>query len=245
VRRLLDARDTPLEFFIRDDDAGWADDRLFALLDGCDARGLPIDLAVIPAAVQTSLAWNLIDRIEAGAPLGLHQHGFSHTNHEAKGRQCEFGSSRPVEAQQRDIEIGRRLLLEHFGPHVDSIFTPPWNRCTSATGACLRACGIAALSRDHTAVRLGIKDLVEIPVTIDWFAQRRGTRLTSGEWACAMALAVQDATGPLGLMLHHAVMNDTELRACEMLLDIVACHPQVRARRMREVAGMPAIGGRT
>ena len=46
--RALDAASGPVPFFLRDDDAGWDDARLFALLDCTQQAGVPIDLAVIP-----------------------------------------------------------------------------------------------------------------------------------------------------------------------------------------------------
>src|SRR3954449_9270447 len=46
----------PVTFFFRDDNAGWDDRRLFALLDRFDEHALPLDLAVIPAATEEPLA---------------------------------------------------------------------------------------------------------------------------------------------------------------------------------------------
>ena len=64
--------------FLRDDDAGWADGRLLALLDVLSAsspprpdpgRGVPVDVAVIPDAVGPALARELLAR----PGIGLHQ----------------------------------------------------------------------------------------------------------------------------------------------------------------------------
>jgi len=46
VRAALDARDSPVTLFFRDDDAGWRTDRLRALLDLFAEFALPVDLAV-------------------------------------------------------------------------------------------------------------------------------------------------------------------------------------------------------
>jgi hypothetical protein len=62
LTRALDSRETTVEMFFRDDDAGWADDRLFALLDVFASYACPIDLAAIPAAVSDKLAALLVDR---------------------------------------------------------------------------------------------------------------------------------------------------------------------------------------
>jgi len=50
VRASLDGRAGPVAFFVRDDDGGWNDEALLALLDTVERRGVPIDLAWIPDA---------------------------------------------------------------------------------------------------------------------------------------------------------------------------------------------------
>src|SRR5690348_11558928 len=119
LARALDAAPSPVRFFFRDDDAGWDDGRLLALLDVFAARGVPADVAVIPEALSPDLAAELRAR-----PVGLHQHGFAHANHEAAGRKCEFGPSRPVAFQRADIAAGCARLADLLGDAVQPIFTP-------------------------------------------------------------------------------------------------------------------------
>jgi hypothetical protein len=242
VRRALDVRATPLAIFFRDDDGGWADDRLFALLDTVALHGFPIDLALIPTAVGEPLAGDLLARIHGGSSIGVHQHGFMHLNHEVEGRPCEFGPSRAARAQLGDIDAGRRALLDLFDAFLDPIFTPPWNRCTSTTGHCLMQSGIAAISRDRSAAPLDIDGLTDCSVRVDWFARVKGKRLEWDEWAGHMAQEVQEATGPLGVMLHHAVMDDNELRAFGDLLKTLATSASVRGLPMRAVVAARSAG---
>jgi hypothetical protein len=94
LRAALDEASGPVDFFLRDDDAGWDDERLFAMLEVVERHALPIDLAVIPQALSPSLADSLIaQQARSDAQLGLHQHGLAHRNHESDGRKCEFGPS--------------------------------------------------------------------------------------------------------------------------------------------------------
>jgi hypothetical protein len=111
LRAALDAAPAPVEFFLRDDDAGCDDERLFAMLEVVGGRGLAIDLAVIPEALGPELARSL-SRLAAewDGRLALHQHGRAHRNHEPDGRKCEFGPSRDQAAQRRDLVAGRELL---------------------------------------------------------------------------------------------------------------------------------------
>jgi peptidoglycan/xylan/chitin deacetylase (PgdA/CDA1 family) len=230
VEDALDAAPAPVAFFFRDDDAGWRDARLVALLDLFAARGLPVDLAVIPAELDAGLARELVAR----PAVGLHQHGFAHVNHEREGRKCEFGPSRPAERQRADIEAGRARLADLLGDRVDPLFTPPWNRCTGTTGRCLAELGFRALSREARAEPLGIPGLRELPVAVDWFAHRKGVRLSPAELGARLAAAIGSGK-PVGLMLHHALMEAGDMRRAAGLLALLAGHERVRPLAMMQL----------
>ena len=241
--RIQEALDGALEahrrvdFFFRDDDVGWGDDRLWKLLDLFAEHALPVDLAVIPVELTGGLARGLRARTErAGGRVGFHQHGYAHVNHEPAGRKYEFGPSRPTLLQRRDIAEGGVRLRDLLGPSVDPIFTPPWNRCTHETGQCLAALGFEVLSREARAAPLAIPGLVEMPVSIDWFAHRKGVRLTLADLGAQVAAEVRDG-GPVGVMFHHAVMDAAERAAAAALLALVARHPAASPATMRALAG--------
>ena len=230
-----------MSVFFRDDDAGWSDDRLRRLLDEFARRSLPLDLAVIPQALGPELAHDLRERADdAGGLLGLHQHGLAHANHEASGRPCEFGPSRSRARQLLDIERGRARLEGLLDGRVDPIFTPPWNRCTRETADCLLELGFTALSRESRAEPVGVPGLHELSVHVDWFARRKGVRLSRSDLGSLLA-AAGEAGGPVGVMFHHAEMDAAERAAAAELLDLLAGHPQVRCARMCDLlAGVPA-----
>jgi hypothetical protein len=239
LRRALDAAAGPVDFFFRDDDAGWADERLFALLDLFGRHSMPIDVAAIPRAVTGALASELRSRV-AAAPerLAVHQHGFAHLNHEREGRKCEFGPSRPRALQRQDVETGRRILSEVHGLQAGAVFTPPWNRCTEETGEALRASGFRVLSRDVTARPLGVEGLYELPVRVDWFARRKGVRLSLEELGVSLAEAAGGAAAasPVGVMFHHELMDDDELTRAGELLALLAAHAAARCQLMSSLA---------
>jgi peptidoglycan/xylan/chitin deacetylase (PgdA/CDA1 family) len=235
VLRALDARRQPLVFFVRDDDAGWEDGALWALLDCMADTRVPIDLAVIPQATGQRLADALCARIDA-APglLGVHQHGLAHTNHERVGRRCEFGHARAPMAQRKDLRQGRARLQTLFGHRLDDIFTPPWNRCASYTPALLCEVGLTALSRDRSAASQ--QDMPELRVDVDWCKYRRGTDDGGAALARAMLQAVRDRADdaePLGLMLHHAQMGAADLQLLRLWLPALREHPLLRCVPMR------------
>ncbi|MGH2791097.1 MAG: hypothetical protein ACRDJ0_08990 [Actinomycetota bacterium] len=236
VRRSLDEQRAPVDLFIRDDDVGWDDQRLWPLLDLLATHALPADLAVIPSELSESLAQSLLARSES-APhsLSFHQHGFAHANHELTGRKYEFGPSRMGWLQRRDIVEGRRRLGDQLGASVDPIFTPPWNRCTRTTGRCLVDLGFEVLSREARATPLATEGLVELPVTIDWLARRKQQRVSRGELGELLARCI-NGRGSIGLMFHHAAMDDDDREGAGELLPLLAGHDRVRAHGMLELA---------
>ncbi len=228
----MDEAGGPIAFFFRNDDVGWEDAQLFEMLDVFARYEVPIDLAVIPKSISRETAERLRKMVaERPASISVHQHGFAHVNHEQTGRKCEFGESRSSELQHADIAAGKKLLGDLLGPITDSIFTPPWNRCTASTAACLKQEGFALLSRDITAKQL---DLMELPVSVDWFGHRKQVRLTPGEIGASLGAAVS-SQGPVGVMLHHALVNDDEREMIGELLKLLAAHSQGRCRLMRDL----------
>ena len=228
LRLALDSTDGPVWFFFRDDDAGWADDALEALLDVFGPHGMPLDVAAIPCAMTDRTVRLLTDRqLDGRNDLRVHQHGFAHVNHEAEGRKCEFGAGRSPARQADDIARGRELLRELLG-ELPGIFTPPWNRCAPWTATLVHELGFEILSRDLSAGRAGVPGLQERPVTVDWFAKRKKApvdRTGRGELLATAAAASE----PVGVMLHHEVMSDEDRADVDALLELVAAHPAAAA----------------
>jgi peptidoglycan/xylan/chitin deacetylase (PgdA/CDA1 family) len=236
VRQALDLTQSPVQCFFRDDDAGWDDQGLFELLDLFRQYEVPIDLAVIPTYLSKDLAEKLVMRIDKhGEQIGLHQHGYSHTNHQTAGRKCEFGDMRSPEQQNSDIETGQRLLKEYLQDYLQPIFTPPWNRCTQATVDVLESCCFQSLSRDSSASPLLINKLQEIPVHIDWFGKRKGVRhgfQTIGEQIAEHILQHNS----LGIMLHHEITSADECVVLAELLDLLTTHESIQLSLMKEIS---------
>jgi predicted glycosyltransferase len=232
MSQALDSLEHRAKVFFRDDDCGWSDHRLFEMLDIFADYGIPLDVAAIPAAVTFSVANELSRRMAANPEsLRIHQHGYTHTNHELTGKKCEFGLARDYLSQRSDIENGQRRLSELLGP-LDPIFTPPWNRCTDVTARCLKELGFTVLSRDVHAAPLPASGLFELPIAVDWFANKKKVRLSREEWGNLLAAQLK-AEGSIGIMLHHAVMDAEEMHALTKLLALLARHANAKCHSMR------------
>jgi predicted deacetylase len=231
----LDAAPAPVDFFLRDDDAGWDDARLFALLDCTAAACVPIDLAAIPQATTAGLATALCARMQ-GAPglIGVHQHGYAHLNHEGQERKCEFGPARSARAQWADLRAGRDCLLQRFGTRLDAFFTPPWNRCSPVTPVLLADLGFSALSRSRGAAPQ--QALPELSIDVDWCKQRRLAQAEGQDGGARLATELAHAVSrgaTVGLMLHHALMDEQDLALLSQLLQATHHHPRVQWQAMR------------
>lgn len=216
----------PARVFFRDDDAGWDHAALRRLLDVFARHGAPLDLAVIPTALDDELQCELTARWDRGDLLGLHQHGYRHCNHERVGRKCEFGAARPRHQQIQDLAAGRRLLRERFAHRVDDIFTPPWNRCSAATRSALRELGIRAISQTFDDSGLADDGLIELPVCLDWQKPRWPKRPLA-------------SASPIGVMLHHAELTATDLQELDQLLEFMKRKSGVQLVLMRNLGIEP------
>ena len=235
VCEALDESYTGIDFFFRDDDVGWANDEFRALIACFRQHSVPIDIAAIPSALTAEFAAEIRAlHDEAPALLGIHQHGFSHTNHEMLGRKCEFGPSRTRQEQYSDIQLGQMKLEALLGSAMDPIFTPPWNRCTEITGECLRELGFRVLSRDATAPSLALSGLDELPISIDWFAKNNGARLSFQSLGRLIANMVKHSR-PVGIMLHHELMSADERDLLGDLLVLLSIHRRARCKLMNDI----------
>jgi hypothetical protein len=242
VHEALDSLSDSASLFFRDDDCGWGDDHLLLLLDIFADFDIPVDLAAIPAALNSAFAQKLSRRMAAHPErLRIHQHGYAHLNHEPTGKKCEFGPARDYQSQQIDIENGRRRLAELLEVQPDPIFTPPWNRCTAVTARCLAELGFQVLSRDSHAEAFEISGLSEIPIAVDWFVHRKKVRLNQVEWGELLAAQLESAAS-VGIMLHHAVMDAGEMQALAQLLSLLARHPNANCQMMQSLAAAQSEG---
>lgn len=250
LSRVAAALQRPMVCFVRDDDAGWDDEALLALLDRMDIESMPMDVAVIPMALTPRLAATLRHRLDAcPLTLGVHQHGYAHVNHAQQGRKTEFGDERHADSRLRDLCEGRARLMEAFGSRLDDIFTPPWNRVGATTPALLARAGLRVLSRERKASIQ--EELPEVSVDVDWSRAWRegGWQRVITVLACAMIERSADGL-PLGLMLHHATMDAAQREALGVVLRALRAPGTVVACRMCDVhaaraTSMPSSARRT
>ncbi|MEX3314113.1 polysaccharide deacetylase family protein [Sulfitobacter sp. PS-8MA] len=202
-------------FWWRDDDTEACTDPLERLIALSERFRAPLHLAVIPAAIDDTLA----DRLSASPQVYTLQHGFAHKNHEPKGtRASEVGRLRDLALIEEDLREGwRRMQLARL-PNMLPVFVPPWNRIGEKVLPYLPRWGYAALSgfdaRPHPEPVPGLQHLNGHIDPIRW---KEGAKFAGVEKTLEQCLRhlrkrrLEDAyrNEPTGLVSHH-LQTDAE-----------------------------------
>lgn len=208
----------PTHLFVRDDDIDEDEETLRELLDVSLARGVPINLEVIPGTLTDACARLIADHKRFTPQLvQLDQHGWQHSNHEREGRKCEFGPSRSYQQQYDDIARGRELLATTLPELISPVFTPPWNRCTADTYRVLDELGFAVFSGLRSKQPITGYRFQEISVTLDLYHWKGGAAMKEPALIIADLIAQIRAGQPIGLLLHHKVMDRTAFAFLDQL----------------------------
>lgn len=219
-----------VNIFLRDDDIDEDEETLRHLLDICLSRNTPVNLEIIPGQL-TQPGIQLLKSFKSTNPelIELDQHGWQHLNHEAEGRKCEFGRSRSFAQQLEDISWGKTLLEAMFGEHFFPAFTPPWNRCTADTLKALDQLGFAVFSKDRDGPPADGYSFAEISTTLDLYRWKENpTMKPPAEIVEAFLRQMAEGVNPIGLLLHHKVMDAEAFYFLDQLLAELAGYPCVQ-----------------
>lgn len=226
-----------IELWWRDDDAVSDTPQLRRLLALTHAPRLhvPLALAVIPAALEPSLAALLAERDSGVSVL---QHGFDHRNRGAAGaKKSEFPAERPWAEIAADLARGRDRLADRLGARFVCALTPPWNRIAPAHAARLPELGYRGLTTylARTRVQTAPPRVNTHVDVIDW----HGTRGFVGVGAAldllighlsAKRRGAADPAEPTGLLTHHLVHDTETWEFLGALLDWSVNKPNIQWR---------------
>jgi hypothetical protein len=221
-------------FWWRDDDATAPNPALERLLEIGAEQGVPLALAVIPAAASEALA-----PILACYPLALPvQHGYAHRNHAPSGsKAAELGAERPRVAVLAELAAGWTRLGALFGKRAAPLLVPPWNRIEPSLLSGLPEIGFRLLSTfGPRRAAEPVPGLLQVNSHLDIIDWRRGRHFT-GE-AKALACLIEHLAGrragtmddaePTGLLTHHLAHDEDSWDFVAALLHRTRAHPALR-----------------
>lgn len=208
-----------IKIFFRNDDIDDDEISLRQFLEIFIYHEIPVNLAVIPAGLTKEGA-TLLRSYKYKFPeiIEFSQHGWSHTNHEATGKKCEFGPSRKFELQYSDIANGKKIMQENFGQDMEPIFVPPWNRCNQDTYRALDDLSFSCLSKLQAGEISENYNFQEVSVTLDFFRWKNGAMLKPAEEIISELISQICELEIIGVMLHHKVMEPPALHFLEDLI---------------------------
>ena len=198
LREKLAGRATPLQMWLRDDDAVMPTPALDKLLHLTGAFSVPVTVAIIPGLTGTDLARIL----PAHATPVIH--GWKHTNHAPLAeKKQELGPHRPLEDVADDLSLATTRMTELYGSRLVRMLVPPWNRIRPDLLPLLPELGFEALSTFGDPPPRPPLPIVNTRVDlIDW----RGTRACRSEAELIGDLLVQaEKPQPVGILTHHLV----------------------------------------
>ncbi|MDX6750260.1 hypothetical protein SH611_10630 [Geminicoccaceae bacterium 1502E] len=235
----LDAAPAPVAFWWRDDDAGRPDPRLVRLLALAGELTLPLAVAVVPAWLEDEVRQAIL----ACPQATVLQHGWAHESHAEPGeRKVELGGSAVPAALAPLLDEGRRYLESSFGRCFVPVMVPPWNRMAPAVCAVLPGCGFTGVSLWRgTGIAPSPAGLRRIDTHIDLIDWRRGrTARPAGALAAELAEQVRGGPGgPLGILSHHLVMDESAFSVLRALLRLLRAHPRARLLGAGELFSEP------
>jgi peptidoglycan/xylan/chitin deacetylase (PgdA/CDA1 family) len=222
--------------FFRADDVAVPGRQFSRLMDLFSAYGVPLSLAVVPAAL-TRKRWQCLKGFEKKNPSRWcwHQHGWRHVNHETEGKKQEFGGGRTVSEIKRDLVKGKERLEMLMGDHFYPVFTPPWNRCSSNTLKLAKELGYAAVSRSRGSKTPSPGGLPDFFVNVDLHTRKE--KRPAEAWEKLFSELQQAiASNHCGIMIHHRMMNDAAFDFMEILLKALAESPNLQPVHFRDLA---------
>ncbi len=236
------------KFWLRDDDLAADSPNFRQLRFLTRSAGVQVMCAVIPAQLEPAFASTL----QGDDNMVFAQHGYAHANHEPAGLpKSEFGAARSLAARMADLKAGWSLLEGLLGPHFFKVFVPPWNRVADDLLEPLAQTGFLGVSRHGPRGRpwaaAGLAAVNTHIDILDWGGPPARRSRPAADIARELAQILQRTRSqvhapqePVGILLHHRVMDSASWAVLDYLLHGMALDWE-SPRRMFCAGGSPGM----
>ena len=226
------AAGSPVNFWLRDDDAIEPGDMLDRLLELTGTFRVPLSLAVIPAYTGDALA----QQLAASEHVSVAVHGWSHTNHApADEKKQELGNHRPVHEILAELSDGFAHLSQLHQSRFVPLLVPPWNRVSPDIIEHLNKLGFKAVSTfgdEKSTELLAVNTQVDI---IDWKGNRGGRPAIDLE--VEIIDCIEKGRSFIGILTHHLVHDEAAWQFLQQLFEATTDHPGARWVSIKELLG--------
>ncbi len=210
---------SPVQFWLRDDDAVEPTKALDTLLELTQRYGVPVTLAVIPAFAGDSLAKRLLLADHATVAV----HGWAHKNYAPPGeKKQELGVHRPVDVVFDELKRGYTDLKLRYDTQFVPLLVPPWNRIDQAITERLPSLGFQGLSTFSNQTSSAIPVLNTHVDVMDWKGSRGGK--PSADLIDELLVLIKSSRAPIGILTHHLVHDDVVWQFLHELFSTTAKH---------------------
>lgn len=221
------AASSPVNFWLRDDDAALPSASLERLLELTEAFSIPLTLAVIPAMTGNALAQRLADAEHVSVAV----HGWSHTNHaNDKEKKQELGSHRPASVVLAELQRGFATLQQLHPERFIPLLVPPWNRISGELVEQLGTLGFKGLSTyGNNTANMSVADIVQVNTQvdiIDWKGHRGGR--SAIELTSEIVDQLQQVRSSVGVLTHHLDHDEAAWQFLEQLFRVTSAHSGAR-----------------
>jgi len=221
-------------FWIRDDDATRMSPEFDRLLTLQKKYSLPMAISVIPKWCGLQLPHILRDRPD----MTVLQHGWSHENRAPVDvrQHSEFSANRSADEVREDLAMGRKRLEILYGDQFVPGFVPPWNYVAPVHMPLMRGYHFIS-GRESMENPVNMKTLHVHVDVLRWGVRPRfrGKRKILRELCHELRVRREAGRGaPIGLQLHHLVMDDATWRFTDELVGILAAHSAVKFMDVRQ-----------
>jgi MoaA/NifB/PqqE/SkfB family radical SAM enzyme len=205
--------------YFRDDDVSIFTPKLARLLDLFIQNKVPISLAVVPGRISKDCADRLLGLKQANPELlEIHQHGYLHENHGTIQAPYEFGPSRSIDEQRRDIFLGIGIMERLFKQDFVPMFTPPFHGFDENTVAVLHGTGYC-ISADRS-----VPGITSCPVALDFVESYSPLRNRPAKDIKDLYERLSKRNAPVGIVLHHELLSEEQFEFLGPFLEYLKDH---------------------
>jgi len=202
-----------MKIFFRDDDLGWDTLRFQRLLQIFQNNEAKLNVAAIPKICYENFLKGTFSEF---APwMQVHTHGYAHVNWKASGKRCEFDENRSFEEVRTELTQGITLLQELFPQLYFPAFIPPWNNIAAKFIPLLPQAGYRMLSRSNSSNQIPAPDIQNLDVSINLHSATQKLQIPL---KVVIEKIQQKKIAPVGILLHHAMMDDLDFIFLDQLL---------------------------